>query len=298
MTSTLMSTLFAFAAAEEGSSGIDLVLPDMAELVAGIVAFTIVFGFVWFKGRHQIARLLAGPAAGDQRPAHRGRGGQGGGGDPPGRAPQGSGRGPRRGQPHRRGGPPFGGGGAGRDPGQGQGRGRRGGPPFPGSRRGRPRPRLPSRYATWSPCSPWSWRRRSWPAASMPGRRRPWWIATSTSSKGCPDSHGRRPRFGLRRRPARAGSRRRRGDPGQRRALPHRPRPRDLLRSAPDPGRPATADGAQARRGGRPGRRPGAAADAEPGEPRGGGRTQPRPARHRRRIGGVAAPSATGSLPK
>ena len=58
MTPTLMSTLFAFAAAEEGSSGIDLVLPDMAELVAGIVAFTIVFGFVWFKGRHMIARLL------------------------------------------------------------------------------------------------------------------------------------------------------------------------------------------------------------------------------------------------
>jgi F-type H+-transporting ATPase subunit b len=58
MTATLMSALFAFAEAEEGSSGIDLVLPDTAELVAGIVAFTIVFGFVWFKGRHWIARLL------------------------------------------------------------------------------------------------------------------------------------------------------------------------------------------------------------------------------------------------
>lgn len=60
MTFTLMSTVIALAAAaeEEGSSGIDLVMPDMAELVAGIVAFTIVFGFVWFKGRHQIARLL------------------------------------------------------------------------------------------------------------------------------------------------------------------------------------------------------------------------------------------------
>ena len=48
----------AAAAEEGGSSGIDLVLPDLAELVAGIVAFVIVFGFVWFKGRHWIARLL------------------------------------------------------------------------------------------------------------------------------------------------------------------------------------------------------------------------------------------------
>jgi F-type H+-transporting ATPase subunit b len=56
MTFTFM---FALAAAEEGgSSGIDLILPNMAELVAGIVAFLIVFGFVWFKGRHWISRLL------------------------------------------------------------------------------------------------------------------------------------------------------------------------------------------------------------------------------------------------
>jgi len=58
MTFTLMSTLVAFAEAEEGSSGIDLILPNLAELVAGIVAFLIVFGFIWFKGRHWISRLL------------------------------------------------------------------------------------------------------------------------------------------------------------------------------------------------------------------------------------------------
>ena len=58
---TLMPTVLALAAAAEegGSSGIDLVMPEMTELVAGIVAFTIVFGFVWFKGRHWISRTLA-----------------------------------------------------------------------------------------------------------------------------------------------------------------------------------------------------------------------------------------------
>ncbi len=56
MTFTFM---FALAAAEDGgSSGIDLVMPDMAELVAGIVAFLIVFGAVWFKWRHAISRTL------------------------------------------------------------------------------------------------------------------------------------------------------------------------------------------------------------------------------------------------
>lgn len=56
MTFTFM---FALAAAEEGgSSGIDLILPDTTELIAGIVAFLMVFGFVWFKGRHWISRLL------------------------------------------------------------------------------------------------------------------------------------------------------------------------------------------------------------------------------------------------
>jgi F-type H+-transporting ATPase subunit b len=45
--------------AEETGGGIDLILPDMDELIAGIVAFLIVFGFIWFKGRHWIGRLLA-----------------------------------------------------------------------------------------------------------------------------------------------------------------------------------------------------------------------------------------------
>jgi F-type H+-transporting ATPase subunit b len=45
--------------AEETGGGINLILPDMDELIAGIVAFLIVFGFIWFKGRHWISRLLA-----------------------------------------------------------------------------------------------------------------------------------------------------------------------------------------------------------------------------------------------
>jgi len=44
---------------EETSRGIDLILPDTDELIAGIVAFLIVFGFIWFKGRHWIGRLQA-----------------------------------------------------------------------------------------------------------------------------------------------------------------------------------------------------------------------------------------------
>ena len=58
MTFTLMFALAA-AAEEEGSSGIDLILPDLPEMVAGVVAFLVVFGFVWFKGRHWISRTLA-----------------------------------------------------------------------------------------------------------------------------------------------------------------------------------------------------------------------------------------------
>lgn len=47
------------AAGEEGSGGVKLILPDIDELIAGIVAFLIVFGFVWFKGRHWISRMLS-----------------------------------------------------------------------------------------------------------------------------------------------------------------------------------------------------------------------------------------------
>jgi len=58
MTFTLMPTVVALAAAAEGSRGIDLVLPDMHELIAGIIAFVFWFGLVWFKGRHWISRTL------------------------------------------------------------------------------------------------------------------------------------------------------------------------------------------------------------------------------------------------
>ena len=50
--------MFLAAEAEEGGGGVNLILPDIDELIAGIVAFLIVFGFVWFKGRHWISRML------------------------------------------------------------------------------------------------------------------------------------------------------------------------------------------------------------------------------------------------
>jgi len=46
------------AAAEEESRGIDLVLPNMYELVAGVIAFLLVFGFIWWKGRPMISRMV------------------------------------------------------------------------------------------------------------------------------------------------------------------------------------------------------------------------------------------------
>ncbi len=58
MTLMLLSTVLAQAAEETGSRGIDLVLPDMHEMIAGIIAFVFWFGFVWFKGRHWISRTL------------------------------------------------------------------------------------------------------------------------------------------------------------------------------------------------------------------------------------------------
>ena len=57
--SFFMKVLVLAQAAEEESGGIDLILPDPDELIAGIVAFLIVFGFIWFKGRHWISRALA-----------------------------------------------------------------------------------------------------------------------------------------------------------------------------------------------------------------------------------------------
>lgn len=54
----LLSQVMFLAAEGEGGGGVDLILPDIDELIAGIVAFLIVFGFIWFKGRHWISRLL------------------------------------------------------------------------------------------------------------------------------------------------------------------------------------------------------------------------------------------------
>lgn len=56
-----MTNVFAqviYLAADEEPSGISLVLPDMAELIGGIIAFIIVFGFIWWKGGPAIKRSL------------------------------------------------------------------------------------------------------------------------------------------------------------------------------------------------------------------------------------------------
>ena len=46
-------------AAEEEPEGIDLVIPAFEELIAGIIAFAIVFILVWWKVRPAIAETLA-----------------------------------------------------------------------------------------------------------------------------------------------------------------------------------------------------------------------------------------------
>ncbi|MBP1632466.1 MAG: atpF [Acidobacteria bacterium] len=56
--SLFMQVLILAQEAEESSGGVKLILPDIDELIAGIVAFLIVFGFIWFKGRHWISRML------------------------------------------------------------------------------------------------------------------------------------------------------------------------------------------------------------------------------------------------
>lgn len=43
----LIAQVGVFAAEEEGGSNVDLVLPETAELIAGIIAFAIVFFFIW-----------------------------------------------------------------------------------------------------------------------------------------------------------------------------------------------------------------------------------------------------------
>jgi F-type H+-transporting ATPase subunit b len=56
-----MLNLFAqvvYLAAEEEPEGIDLVIPEMNELIGGIIAFGIVFAAVWIWARPAIARAL------------------------------------------------------------------------------------------------------------------------------------------------------------------------------------------------------------------------------------------------
>lgn len=56
-----MFNLFAqviYLAADEEPEGIDLIIPETSELIAGIVAFSIVFLFVWLKGRPMINKAL------------------------------------------------------------------------------------------------------------------------------------------------------------------------------------------------------------------------------------------------
>jgi len=58
MVNLLASVAFLAQAAEEESKGINLVLPDKYELVAGIIAFLLVFGFILWKGRPMINRMV------------------------------------------------------------------------------------------------------------------------------------------------------------------------------------------------------------------------------------------------
>jgi F-type H+-transporting ATPase subunit b len=58
VTFLLMQSTVLAQAVTETRRGVDLVLPDLREMIAGIIAFAIVFGFVWFKGRHWIDRTL------------------------------------------------------------------------------------------------------------------------------------------------------------------------------------------------------------------------------------------------
>ena len=60
---------------EETSSNVSLVLPETNELIAGIVAFAIVFFFVWKWALPAINRTLEARQTGDRRPV--GGGGEG-----------------------------------------------------------------------------------------------------------------------------------------------------------------------------------------------------------------------------
>lgn len=55
---TFAHTLLLAAEEEGGSSGLDILLPPLNELIAGIVAFAIVFFFVWRFAAPAINRML------------------------------------------------------------------------------------------------------------------------------------------------------------------------------------------------------------------------------------------------
>lgn len=55
----LLAQVVYLAAEEAPPEGIDLVLPEIEELIAGIIAFSIVFVLIWWKVRPAIAETLA-----------------------------------------------------------------------------------------------------------------------------------------------------------------------------------------------------------------------------------------------
>jgi len=59
MLNLLAQIAFLAAGEESPPEGIDLVIPDTEELIAGIIAFSIVFILIWWKVRPAIAETLA-----------------------------------------------------------------------------------------------------------------------------------------------------------------------------------------------------------------------------------------------
>ncbi len=55
----LLAQVVYLAAEEAPPEGIDLVIPEIEELIAGIIAFSIVFVLIWWKVRPAIAETLA-----------------------------------------------------------------------------------------------------------------------------------------------------------------------------------------------------------------------------------------------
>jgi F-type H+-transporting ATPase subunit b len=59
MMNLLAQVVFLAAGEEDAPEGIDLVIPEFEELIAGIIAFSIVFILIWWKVRPAIAETLA-----------------------------------------------------------------------------------------------------------------------------------------------------------------------------------------------------------------------------------------------